>query len=96
VILTPTHLAIVMDYAAGGELFDRICDSGRFSEDEVTLHYRSLLFEYFIILDLLFYITPNRKLNFSSVPPLLVAGKIFLPAVDLWCELLPLYGMDKQ
>ena len=37
VVLTPTHLAIVMEYAAGGELFDRICNAGRFSEDEVLL-----------------------------------------------------------
>jgi serine/threonine-protein kinase SRK2 len=35
VILTPTHLMIVMEFAAGGELFDQICDRGRFSEDEV-------------------------------------------------------------
>lgn len=35
-ILTPTHLMIVMEFAAGGELFDRICDRGRFSEDEVS------------------------------------------------------------
>lgn len=34
-VLTPTHLAIVMEYAAGGELFERICSAGRFSEDEV-------------------------------------------------------------
>ncbi|CAN6346717.1 unnamed protein product [Urochloa humidicola] len=38
VILTPTHLAIVMEYAAGGELFDRIVDRGRFSEDEQICH----------------------------------------------------------
>jgi serine/threonine protein kinase len=37
VVLTPTHLAIVMEYAAGGELFDRICNAGRFSEDEVGI-----------------------------------------------------------
>lgn len=36
-MLTPTHLAIVLEYAAGGELFDRICHAGRFSEDEVLL-----------------------------------------------------------
>jgi serine/threonine-protein kinase SRK2 len=36
VVLTPTHLAIVMEYAAGGELFERICNAGRFSEDEVN------------------------------------------------------------
>jgi serine/threonine-protein kinase SRK2 len=35
VILTKTHLAIVMEYASGGELFNRICNAGRFSEDEV-------------------------------------------------------------
>ncbi|XP_048498008.1 serine/threonine-protein kinase SAPK2 isoform X3 [Beta vulgaris subsp. vulgaris] len=34
VLLTPTHLAIVMEYAAGGELFERICNAGRFREDE--------------------------------------------------------------
>jgi serine/threonine protein kinase len=36
VVLTPTHLLIVMEYAAGGELFERICNAGRFSEDEVV------------------------------------------------------------
>ena len=36
VVLTPTHLAIAMEYAAGGELFERICSAGRFSEDEVS------------------------------------------------------------
>jgi serine/threonine-protein kinase SRK2 len=25
-----------MEYAAGGELFERICNAGRFSEDEVS------------------------------------------------------------
>ncbi|KAB2030504.1 hypothetical protein ES319_D05G236700v1 [Gossypium barbadense] len=38
VLLTPTHLAIVMEYAAGGELFDRICNAGRFGEDEQICH----------------------------------------------------------
>ncbi|KAH0977634.1 hypothetical protein GBA52_027353 [Prunus armeniaca] len=37
VILTPTHLAIVMEYASGGELFERICNAGRFSEDESSV-----------------------------------------------------------
>ena len=37
VLLTPTHLAIVMEYAAGGELFERICNNGRFSEDEARI-----------------------------------------------------------
>ncbi|KAL6008509.1 Serine/threonine-protein kinase sapk2 [Asimina triloba] len=35
VVLTPTHLAIIMEYAAGGELFEKICSAGRFSEDEL-------------------------------------------------------------
>ncbi|KAH9712903.1 serine/threonine-protein kinase SAPK1 [Citrus sinensis] len=38
VFLTPTELAIVMEYAAGGELFERICNAGRFSEDEQICH----------------------------------------------------------
>lgn len=37
VLLTPTHLAIVMEYAAGGELFERICRTGRCVEDEVSM-----------------------------------------------------------
>ncbi|KAG0498615.1 hypothetical protein HPP92_003306 [Vanilla planifolia] len=37
VVLTPTHLAIVMEYAAGGELFEEDIQHGRFSEDEDIL-----------------------------------------------------------
>lgn len=33
VFLTPEHLAIAMEFAAGGELFDRIVAAQRFSED---------------------------------------------------------------
>ncbi|KAF3632666.1 Serine/threonine-protein kinase SAPK1 [Capsicum annuum] len=43
VLLTPTHLAIVMEYAAGGELFDRICSAGRFSEDEARFFFQQLI-----------------------------------------------------
>ncbi|XP_044947889.1 serine/threonine-protein kinase SAPK4-like [Hordeum vulgare subsp. vulgare] len=43
VILTPTHLAIVMEYAAGGELFDRIVDRGWFSEEEATYFFQQLI-----------------------------------------------------
>ncbi|KAL1540803.1 Serine/threonine-protein kinase sapk2 [Salvia divinorum] len=43
VFLTPTHLAIVMEYAAGGELFDRICTAGRFSEDEARFFFQQLI-----------------------------------------------------
>ncbi|XP_078429680.1 protein kinase superfamily protein [Wolffia australiana] len=43
VLLTPTHLAIVMEYAAGGELFDRICKAGRFGEDEARFFFQQLI-----------------------------------------------------
>lgn len=43
VLLTPTHLAIVMEYAAGGELFERISNAGRFSEDEARFFYQQLI-----------------------------------------------------
>nr|AFK42326.1 unknown [Lotus japonicus] len=42
-VLTPTHLAIVMEYAAGGELFERICTAGRFSEDEARYFFQQLI-----------------------------------------------------
>lgn len=43
VILTPTHLAIVMEYASGGELFERICNAGRFNEDEARFFFQQLI-----------------------------------------------------
>lgn len=43
VLLTETHLAIVMEYAAGGELFDRISSAGRFSEDEARFFFQQLI-----------------------------------------------------
>ncbi|WCJ43500.1 Serine/threonine-protein kinase SAPK2 [Euphorbia peplus] len=43
VLLTPTHLAIVMEYAAGGELFERIYNAGRLSEDEARFFFRQLI-----------------------------------------------------
>ncbi|KAG6502947.1 hypothetical protein ZIOFF_035236 [Zingiber officinale] len=43
VMLTPTHLVIVMEYAAGGELFERICSTGRFSEDEARYFFQQLI-----------------------------------------------------
>ncbi|KAF5766257.1 putative protein kinase CAMK-OST1L family [Helianthus annuus] len=42
-ILTPTHLAIVMEYASGGELFDRISNAGRFNEDEARFFFQQLI-----------------------------------------------------
>ncbi|KAF9624851.1 hypothetical protein IFM89_015405 [Coptis chinensis] len=43
VLITPTHLAIVMEYAAGGELFEKICSAGRFSEDEARFFFQQLI-----------------------------------------------------
>jgi serine/threonine-protein kinase SRK2 len=43
VILTPTHLAIAMEYASGGELFERICSAGRFNEDEARFFFQQLI-----------------------------------------------------
>ncbi|KAL6838380.1 hypothetical protein ACP4OV_031786 [Aristida adscensionis] len=43
VILTPTHLAIVMEYASGGELFERISKNVRFSEDEARYFFQQLI-----------------------------------------------------
>lgn len=43
VFLTPTHLAIVMEYASGGEMFERICNAGRFSEDEARFFCQQLI-----------------------------------------------------
>ncbi|XP_057443727.1 serine/threonine-protein kinase SRK2A-like [Lotus japonicus] len=43
VFLTPTHLCIVLEYAAGGELFDRICSGGRVSEDEARYFFQQLI-----------------------------------------------------
>ncbi|XP_059276873.1 serine/threonine-protein kinase SAPK3-like [Lycium ferocissimum] len=43
VLLTPTHLAIAMEYAAGGELFAKIHSAGRFSEDEARFFFQQLI-----------------------------------------------------
>ncbi|XP_050372270.1 serine/threonine-protein kinase SRK2A-like [Argentina anserina] len=43
VLLTPTHLVIVMEYAAGGELFQRVRNFEMFCEDEARYFYQQLI-----------------------------------------------------
>jgi serine/threonine-protein kinase SRK2 len=43
VFLTSTHLGISMEYAAGGELFDRIVKASRFGEDEARYFFQQLI-----------------------------------------------------
>jgi serine/threonine protein kinase len=43
VFLTPTQLGIVMEFAAGGELFERIVQAGRFLEDEARYFFQQLI-----------------------------------------------------
>ncbi|KAG5624004.1 hypothetical protein H5410_009222, partial [Solanum commersonii] len=43
VILTPTHLAIVMEYASSGELFERISNAGSFNDDEARFFFQQLI-----------------------------------------------------
>ncbi|KAJ9525705.1 hypothetical protein QJQ45_003475 [Haematococcus lacustris] len=42
VFLTTSHLGIVMEYASGGELFDRITRAKRFSEDEARYFFQGV------------------------------------------------------
>ena len=41
--LTATHLGIAMEFAAGGELFERIVRAGRFPEDEARYFFQQLI-----------------------------------------------------
>lgn len=38
-----------MEYAAGGELFERICSAGRFSEDEVINFFLSSILNFHLL-----------------------------------------------
>ena len=42
-VLTPTHLCLIMEHAAGGELFDRINAAGRFLEPEARYFFQQLI-----------------------------------------------------
>lgn len=41
--LTRTHLGIVLQYAAGGELFERVKQAGHFPEDEARYFFQQLI-----------------------------------------------------
>ncbi|XP_073525320.1 uncharacterized protein [Phyllobates terribilis] len=56
VVLTPTHLAIVLEYASGGELFDRICNAGRFNKDEARFFFQQLISGAMVCLCYLMYL----------------------------------------
>ena len=43
VFLTPTHLGIVMEYAAGGNMYDRLVKAGRLSEDQARFFFQQLI-----------------------------------------------------
>lgn len=88
-ILTPTHLAIVMEYAAGGELFERICKSGRFSEDEVPIQ---------LSLDLFFCVSFLRQCNgcifffYGFLTLVSGSGTVLLSTTYIWSQLLSCHG----
>ncbi|KAI8548284.1 hypothetical protein RHMOL_Rhmol07G0262200 [Rhododendron molle] len=81
VLLTPTHLAIVMEYAAGGELFQRICDAGRFNEDEIY-HFYAMHYLFLEVIST----TDNRLRS--------VSGEILFSTVDIRDQLLSFNGIN--
>lgn len=56
-----------MEYASGGELFERICNSGRFSEDEVFIRFVSIMQSFlFTFADMSGYFFLFRLASFSN------------------------------
>ena len=43
VMLTPTHLVVIMEYASGGELFAYVQQSGRLTEDASRFFFQQLI-----------------------------------------------------
>ena len=77
VFLTSTHLGIGMEYAAGGELFDRIVKAGRFSEDEARFFFQQL------ISGVEYCHSEARALPLAQVPfPLCTGAQVAAPLLE--------------
>ncbi|KAL3829889.1 hypothetical protein ACJIZ3_018691 [Penstemon smallii] len=92
VILTQNHLAIVMKYASGGDLFEYLDKSGHFNEDEVVIN--SYDFLYYDIYSFIFSTTlcgvnyfhsklENILLDGSSPPQLKICDFGFFQALPV-------------
>lgn len=74
-----------MEYAAGGELFERICTAGRFSEDEVVISFFTHLLNSWWFDEFQEAFLINTMFDDHTFLCFWVyVGKIFLSAANLW------------
>ncbi|XP_048613935.1 serine/threonine-protein kinase SAPK3 isoform X1 [Brassica napus] len=70
-----THLAIVMEYAARGELYKHIRTAGRFSEDDARYLFQPLIsavsychaMDCIHLLSLIFIATPVERISIADI-----------------------------